>query len=80
MSSNAFSGMSYQNIRLLSCGDNGTIYFYTHGEGSIDVSTAGGTYTFTAVPDEGSSFKGYYKQNALTDLVTSNATITFPVS
>lgn len=75
-----FSGMSYQNIRLLSCGDNGTIYFYTHGEGSIDVSTAGGTYTFTAVPDEGSSFKGYYKQNALTDLVTSNATITFPVS
>lgn len=80
MNGNVFSGLTYQNVRLMGCGDNGAIYFYTHGAGAVEVSTAGDTYTFTAVPSEGGAFAGYYKQNALTDLVTTNAVITFPIS
>ena len=72
--------MDYQHVRLISCGSNQKIYFYTHGNGSLNVSTSNNVYTFTAVPNPGYSFVAYYKENALSTLVSTNSTLTFPVN
>jgi len=79
MNNNKISNMKYQHVRLISCGKNQKIYFYTHGNGSINVSTKNNIYTFTAVPNAGYSFVAYYKENALETKVTTNSTVTFPV-
>jgi hypothetical protein len=49
------------------------------GSGTMDVSTSGGTYTITAVPNAGCTFAGHYKQNALTTLVTTQSVLQIPM-
>ena len=80
ISSNQISGLAYQHFRFLSCGTKQTICFYTHGNGTVDVSTSGGTYTMTAIPNAGSTFAGYYKQNTLTTLITTSRVQQVPVN
>ena len=80
INNNSISNMDYQHVRLISCGSNQKIYFYTHGNGSLNVSTSNNVYTFTAVPNPGYSFVAYYKENALSTLVSTNSTLTFPVN
>ena len=80
INNNNISNMDYQHVRLMSCGSNQKIYFYTHGNGSLNVSTSNNVYTFTAVPNPGCSFVAYYKENALSTLVSTNSTLTFPVN
>lgn len=80
INTNQMSGLAYQHFRFISCGSRQTIYFYTHGNGTMDVSTANGTYTMTAVPNAGCTFAGYYKQNALTTLVSTESVQQIPVN
>jgi hypothetical protein len=49
------------------------------GNGTMDVSTSGRTYTITAVPNAGCTFAGHYKQNALTTLVTTQSVLQIPM-
>lgn len=80
INSNNISNLDYQYVRLMSCGSNQKIHFFTHGCGTLNVSTSNNRYTFTAVPNAGYSFVAYYKENALTTLVSTNSTLTFPVN
>lgn len=80
MNNNNISNLKYQHVRLISCGNNQKIYFYTHGNGSLNVSTANNAYTFTAVPNPGYSFVAYYKENALENKVSTSTKLTFSVN
>lgn len=80
MANNRVSGQEYQFVRFIGCGDNQKIYFHTHGDGTLEVRTANNTYTVTAVPNAGHQFSAYYKENALTSLVTTNPKQTVAVN
>ena len=72
MAKNRVSGQSYQCVRFIDCGDNQKIYFYTHGEGTLEISTADNKYSITAVANSGYRFNAYYKDGALTSKVSTN--------
>lgn len=76
---NHFSGLAYQYVRILACGDNQAINLFTHGPGALRVSTANNKYTFRATPCKNRSFNGYYGENALTTLVTQNKDLTYSI-
>ena len=76
---NHFSGLSYQYVRILACGDNQAINLFTHGPGALRVSTANNKYTCRATPCKNRSFNGYYGENALTTLITQNKNRTYSI-
>lgn len=80
VNNNNISNLSYQYVRFIYCGSNQKISFFTHGCGTLNISTSNGNYVFTAVPNSGYTFKAYYKENALTTLISTNATLTFPIN
>lgn len=77
--SNNISDLDYQFVRIMACGTNRKINLFTHGCGTLAVSTANNSYTFTAVPNTGHTFVAYYGENALTTLITRNNTLTYSI-
>ena len=80
ISNNAISGLDYQYVRIIGCGDYQKINLFTHGCGTINMVTANGKYTFTAVPNSGYTFDAYYGENALETLITRNISLTYNIN
>lgn len=76
---NHFSGLAYQYVRILACGNNQAINLFTHGPGALRVSTANNKYTFRATPSKDHTFNGYYGENALSTLITQNKNLTYSI-
>lgn len=80
VNSNNISNLDYQFVRVIGCGDGSAINLFTHGCGTIEVSTKDGKYTFTAVPNSGYKFDAYYGENALSTLITKNKSLTYNIN